>query len=76
MSWLNNKNPRTEIENLFAQSKNPMNQAITWAKSIAQAEGLDPVKNQIQLIRELRRAEPSLDLKAATYLATETAKAS
>lgn len=76
MSWLNDKNPRTEVVNLFSQSENPISEAITWAKSVAQAEGLDPVKNQIQLIRELRRAEPSLDLKAATYLAEETAKAS
>lgn len=75
MSWLNDKNPKSEITKIFADSEDPMAAAVKWAQDIAASEKIDPSKNQVAFIRELRRAEPSLDLKSATYLAEITAKA-
>jgi len=53
------KNPRAELAVLFAKEDEPMEAAIDWARSV----------------RELRRTELNLDLKTATYLAEQTAKA-
>ena len=69
----NNKNPRDEVIGLFAQSADPMASAVEWAYSVSANAGLDPVKDQVQLIKELRLQEPSLDLKAARYLAEKVA---
>ena len=66
------KNPRAELAVLFAKEDEPMEAAIDWARSVAD---LDPAKDEVQLIRELRRTELNLDLKTATYLAEQTAKA-
>ena len=52
-----------------------MEAAIDWARSVADKAGLDPAKDEVQLIRELRRTELNLDLKTATYLTEQTAKA-
>lgn len=49
---------------LFGSDKNPRAElAVLFAK------------DEVQLIRELRRTELNLDLKTATYLAEQTAKA-
>ena len=69
------KNPRAELAVLFAKEDEPMEAAIDRARSVADKAGLDPAKDEVQLIRELRRTELNLDLKTATYLAEQTAKA-
>lgn len=69
------KNPRAELAVLFAKEDEPMEAAIDWARSVADKAGLDSAKDEVQLIRELRRTELNLDLKTATYLAEQTAKA-
>ena len=76
MSWLNDNNPKSEVTKIFANCKDPMDAAVEWAQKIAASRGIDLSKDQVVFIRELRRAEPSLDLKSATYLAQMTAKAS
>ena len=76
MSWLNDKNPKSEVTQIFADCKDPMLAAVQWAQNIAASGGMDPIKDQLAFIRELRRAEPSLDLKSAVYLAQMTAQAS
>ena len=69
------KNPRAELAVLFAKEDGPMEGALALARSVADKAGLEPAKDEVQLIRELRRTELNLDLKTATYLAEQTAKA-
>lgn len=75
MSLTNDNNPRVEITMIFADCEDPMPAAVEWAQSIATSRGIDPSKDQVVFIRELRRAEPSLSLKSAVYLAHMTARA-
>ena len=75
MSLTNDNNPRVEVTMIFAGYEDPMAAAVEWAQSIATSRGIDPSKNQVVFIRELRRAEPSLSLKSAVYLAQMTARA-
>ena len=76
MSLTNDINPRVEVTMIFADYEDPMAAAVEWAQSIATSRGIDPYKDQVVLIRELRSAEPSLSLKSAVYLAQMTARAS
>ena len=76
MSLTNDNNPRVEVTMIFADSEDPMAAAVEWAQSIAASGKVDPSKDQVVFIRELRRAEPSLSLKSAVYLAQVTARAS
>lgn len=76
MSLTNDNNPRIEVTMIFADCKDPMAAAVKWAQSIATSEEIDPSKDQVVFIRELRRAEPSLSLKSAVYLAQVTARTS
>ena len=75
MSLTNDNNPRVEVTMIFADCEDPMAAAVEWAQSIATSRGIDPSKDQVVFIRELRRAEPSLSLKSAVYLAQMTAQA-
>lgn len=74
MSWINYKNPKVELINLFSDSDNPMGTALAWANNVAQTAKLDLRKDQVRFIREIRRADPSMDLKVATYLARKAAQ--
>lgn len=75
MSFLPNlKNPRDEVCRVFDRFTNPLPDATGWAVALATEQELDPVTQQVQLIREIRLAEPKLDLKAAKFLASEAAK--
>lgn len=74
--FMNKKNSQIELMELFAEFKDPMRAAIDWANSIAQQAGIDPERDQILLIREIRKANRAMNLKVATYLAGETARAS
>lgn len=76
MRWMNNNNPREEIAKIFANCEDPMGTAVKWAQNIAASKEMNPNKDKIVFIRELRREEPSLDLKTATYLAQMTARIS
>ena len=76
MSLTNDNNPRVEVTMIFADCEDPMATAVEWAQNIATSRGIDPSKDQVVFIRELRRAEPSLSLKSAVYLAQMTARAS
>ena len=76
MILMNDKNPREEIAKIFANCGDPMDAAVKWAQNIAASQEINPNKDKIVFIRELRRAEPSLDLKTATYLARMTARVS
>ena len=75
MSLTNDNNPRVEVTMIFADCEDPMATAVEWAQNIATSRGIDPSKDQVVFIRELRRAEPSLSLKSAVYLAQMTARA-
>lgn len=75
MSLLNDNNPKVEITAIFANYEDPMDAAVKWAQNIASSNEIDPNKDQVMFIRELRRAEPSLGLKAVTYLAQMAARA-
>lgn len=75
MSLTNDNNPRVEVTMIFADCEDPMATAVEWAQSIATSRGIDPSKDQVVFIHELRRAEPSLGLKSAVYLAQMTARA-
>lgn len=76
LNLLNDINPKDEVTKIFASCEDPMGAAVKWAQNIATSKEIDPNKDQIVFIRELRRAEPSLNLKSATYLAQMTARAS
>lgn len=76
MILMNDKNPREEIAKIFATCGDPMDAAVKWAQNIAASQEINPNKDKIVFIRELRREEPSLDLKTATYLARMTARVS
>lgn len=76
MILMNDKNPREEIAKIFANCGDPMDAAVKWAQNIAESQKINPNKDKIVFIRELRREEPSLDLKTATYLAWMTARVS
>ncbi|KJY53293.1 hypothetical protein [Bifidobacterium coryneforme] len=76
MILMNDKNPREEIAKIFANCGDPMDAAVKWAQNIAASQEINPNKDKIVFIRELRREEPSLDLKTATYLARMTARVS
>lgn len=72
---LNLEDPKKELARIFARSKDPMREAIDWGNSLAQNAGINPVDDQILLIREIRKAESRMNLKVATYLSNEIAKA-
>lgn len=76
MSWINDKNPKVELIKLFSESDNPIEAALAWARNVAQTAELDLKKDQIKFIREIRRADPSMDLKVATYLANQVTQGS
>lgn len=76
MRLMNNNNPKEEIAKIFANYEDPMDTAVKWAQNIAASKEMNPNKDKIVFIRELRREEPSLDLKTATYLARMTARVS
>ena len=76
MILMNDNNPREEIAKIFANCEDPMDTAVKWAQNIAASKEMNPNKDKIVFIRELRREEPSLDLKTATYLARMTARVS
>ncbi len=64
-----NRDPRVELGEIFGvgvpQSGNIQPEALAWARTI-----VDPTNsNEVQAIRDLRRTEPRLGLKSATYLA-------
>ncbi|MFW0108642.1 hypothetical protein ACN08Z_05895 [Rothia sp. P7181] len=46
MSWINDKNPKVELINLFLDSDQPMDAALAWARNVAQRAGLDVKKDQ------------------------------
>lgn len=71
---LNLENPQKELARIFAGVEDPMREAIAWGSSLAQNAGIDPVNEQILLIREIRKAESRMDLKVATYLSDEIVK--
>ena len=60
--------PAKELTALFGDEKS----AMTWARGILDATGIPPAE-QVSAIAELRRAEPRLSLKPATYLASRLA---
>ena len=64
-----NRDPRVELGEIFGvdvpDSGEVQPEALAWARTV-----VDPTNsNQVEAIRELRRAEPRLGLKSTTYLA-------
>ena len=47
--------------------------AAEWARSVVEEAGI-PVANTMHVIAELRKTEPRLGLKSATYLAETLAR--
>lgn len=58
--------PREALVALFGD----VGSAMTWARQILDSAGISPV-DQVQTIAALRKAEPRLRLKPATYLAAQ-----
>ncbi len=67
------ENPRLLVRELFAKYEDPDEAALLWSKSVAARSGLSPERDQVRLIRELRKADPSLDLATARFMAKEAA---
>lgn len=67
------ENPRLIVRELFSKHEDPDEADLSWSKSVAVQNGLDPERNQVRLIRELRKADPSLSLEVATFMAKEAA---
>lgn len=61
-------NPLEDIKSIFYNDPDPLEAAVAWAKGVLQRAGLDSKKNPVSSIKELRKQEPALSLKTATYL--------
>ncbi len=64
-----NRDPRVELGEIFGvgvpDSGEVQPEALAWAHTVVDPEN----SNEVKAIRDLRRAEPRLGLKSATYLA-------
>jgi hypothetical protein len=70
------EDPRRRLEDIFggvAPSAGPPPAARAWATTVLARAGIDPVSNDLAAITCLRRAQPRLTLRAATYLAKDAA---
>ena len=61
-------NPRLIVREIFSDNDDPDRAAVEWVNGVARDKGLDPGKDQLVLIREVRRSDRSLGLEVATYL--------
>lgn len=68
------ENPRLVVREVFAGHSDPDRAAVVWSQSVANDRGLDPRKDQLRLIRELRKRDSSLSLTSATFMAEEASK--
>jgi hypothetical protein len=62
------EDPRRRIEELFGESADPQKTALTWAADTLREAGVDPLSSEAAVIACLRKAEPKLTLKTASYL--------
>ncbi|UWX96559.1 hypothetical protein N2K95_12990 [Arthrobacter zhaoxinii] len=67
-------NPRLIVREIFASHPDPDQAAVAWSRSVAREAGLDLQKDQVRLIRELRKRDTSLDLACATFMVQEAAR--
>ncbi|MFC8680573.1 hypothetical protein ACFT30_03555 [Microbacterium ureisolvens] len=72
--WGDLSDPRVELEKLFPSgAEGRLTGARTWAAGVLAAARV-PADDELRVIRTLRRAEPRLSLKPATYLAAQLAR--
>jgi hypothetical protein len=65
------EDPRRRLETLFGEppaSSGPQPAARRWASDVLHQGNIDPDRQQAAAIRLLRKNEPRLTLKTATYL--------
>lgn len=69
------RDPAQELVEIFgsrAPERSPdpgaVDQAVSWGRGVLAEAGV-PAENQVSAIAALRKAEPRLGLKSATYLA-------
>ena len=66
--------PRIELEELFgSDGAHRLAPAQEWGRGVIRDAGLT-ADQQVHVIRALRRAEPRLSLKPATFLAAQLAR--
>jgi len=70
------ESPRLVVRELFREHEDPDQAAVSWTRTIAEKRELHPATDQLQLIRELRKADSGLSLEVATFMVQETAKES
>lgn len=58
---------RREVRGIFAD-EGATDRAVSWARDVLAADGIDASAQQLRAIRSLRRAERGLSLMGARYL--------
>lgn len=64
LAFGDHRDPREELDQLFTDES-----ATDWARGVLDRADI-PTDSTVRAIAELRKAEPRLGLKSATYLAT------
>lgn len=70
------EDPRRQLEELFGEPPTSgllQQTARRWAVDVLREGGVNPERQRVQAIRLLRKAEPRLTLKTASYLARHAA---
>lgn len=71
------EDPRRRIDELFGDrstSADPQKAALSWTADTLREAGIDPVSSEVAAIACLRRAEPKLTLKTASYLVSRVVR--
>ncbi len=61
-------NPISELEIIFREGGDPVQQATDWARAALSESGIDPNKKPVAATKVLRDKEPALKLEVAAYL--------
>ena len=62
------KNPIDDLRSIFYKTEDPVEAAMDWGREVLETRDINPTKNPMKAIKELREKEPALGLKSATYL--------
>jgi hypothetical protein len=74
LAFGDHRDPRAELDAIFSSpgSSDGLQRGAAWAEGVLGEAGI-PTGNTMQAIAALRRAEPRLGLKSATFLAEHLA---
>jgi hypothetical protein len=71
------EDPRRRLEAMFGGESgeaSPPPAAREWARRVLERADVDPGESELHAILALRRAQPRLTLRAATYLAADATR--